>query len=76
MIEVGQLRRWTYGHPPIPAEWRGETFLMVEEEVVWVEKSGRRHCRWKFLVNGTLETHWREEDVERMSEVVSVCEGG
>lgn len=71
MIKVGQLRRWTWKHSPLPAAWEGGVFLIVEENLRWIDNKGRRHSSWSFMMDGFLEPNWRGEDIEQMSEVVN-----
>jgi hypothetical protein len=70
-IEVGQLRRWTWKHPPLPIEWVGKIFLIVEEKPRWIDRDGKRRSSWSLIVDGELEPSWRDEEIERMSEVIS-----
>ena len=70
MIEVGQLRRWTWKNSPLPVAWEDKVFLIVEERLRWVDKEGTRHSNWTFIIEGQVETSWRDEDIERFSEVV------
>ena len=70
-VEVGQLRRWTWKHSPLPVAWEDKTFLIVKEIPRWVDPDGVRHSSWSFIIDGETETHWRDEDIVRMSEVVS-----
>ncbi len=70
MIEVGQLRRWSWKKPPVPASWMGKVFLIVEERPLWIDKEGVRHSDWTLVIDGQVETHWRSEDIEMMSVVV------
>jgi hypothetical protein len=76
MIKVGQLRRWTWKHPPLPDAWEGKTFLIIEERLRWIDSDGVRHSSWTFIIEGLVEPSWRDEDIERMSEVVNVEEHG
>jgi len=46
-------------------------FLMVEEVPRWIDRGGRRHADWTFIIDGDLETGWRDEDIERFSEAIS-----
>ena len=71
MIEVGQLRRWTWRNSPLPVAWEGKMFLVVEERRRWIDRDGRRHSDWTFIIDGDLETGWRDKDIERFSEVIS-----
>ena len=70
MIEVGQLRRWTWKNSPLPVAWEDKLFLVVEEQPRWVDSDGVRHSSWTFIIDGLIETSWRDEDIERFSEVV------
>ena len=70
MIEVGQLRRWTWKNSPLPVAWEEKVFLIVEEQPRWVDSDGVRHSSWTFIIDGLVETSWRDEDIERFSEVV------
>jgi hypothetical protein len=70
MIEVGQLRRWTWKHSPVPIDWEGKTFLIIEEWLRWVDSDGVRHASWTFIIDGLVEPSWRDEDIERFSEVI------
>ena len=70
MIEVGQLRRWTWKNSPLPVAWEDKLFLVVEEQPRWVDSDGVRHSSWTFIIDGLVETSWRDEDIERFSEVV------
>ena len=70
MIEVGQLRRWTWKNSPLPVAWEDKLFLVVEEQPRWVDSDGVRHSSWTFIIDGLIETSWRDEDIERVSEVV------
>jgi hypothetical protein len=71
MIEIGQLRRWTYKHSPLPVAWEDKVFLIVEEKLRWIDRDGVFHRSWRFIIDGELEPFWRDEDIERMSEVVN-----
>ena len=70
MIEVGQLRRWSWKNSPLPVAWEEKVFLIVEEQPRWVDSDGVRHSSWTFIIDGLIETSWRDEDIERFSEVV------
>ena len=70
MIEVGQLRRWSWKNSPLPVAWEDKVFLIVEEQPRWVDSDGVRHSSWTFIIDGLVETSWRDEDIERFSEVV------
>jgi hypothetical protein len=70
MIEVGQLRRWTWKNSPLPVAWEDKLFLVVEEQPRWVDSDGVRHSSWTFIIDGQVEPSWRDEDIERFSEVV------
>ena len=70
MIEVGQLRRWTWKNSPLPVAWEDKLFLVVEEQPRWVDSDVVRHSSWTFIIDGLVETSWRDEDIERFSEVV------
>ena len=70
MIEVGQLRRWTWKNSPLPVAWEDKLFLVVAEQPRWVDSDGVRHSSWTFIIDGLIETSWRDEDIERFSEVV------
>lgn len=70
MIEVGQLRRWTWKHSPLPIAWEGKIFLIIEERLRWIDKEGTRHSNWTFIIEGQVEPSWRGEDIEKMSEVI------
>lgn len=71
MIEVGQLRRWTWKHSPLPIAWEDKVFLIVEERLRWIDRHGIRHSNWIFIIDGQVETSWRGDDIEKMSEVVN-----
>lgn len=71
MIEVGQLRRWTYKNSPLPIAWEDKTFLIIEENLRWIDRNGVRHSNWIFIIDGQVERSWRDEDIEKMSEVVN-----
>lgn len=70
MIEIGQLRRWTWKHSPLPVSWEDRVFLIVEENLRWVDNRGKRHSSWSFMIDGLVELNWRGEDIEKMSEIV------
>jgi hypothetical protein len=72
MIEIGQLRRWTWKHSPLPVAWEDKIFLIVKETPRWIDSDGVRHSSWSFVIDGKIETSWRDEDIEKMSEVVNV----
>ena len=55
----------------MPVEWEGKMFLVVEEVPRWIDRDGRRHSDWTFIIDGQVETSWRNEDVEKFSEVIS-----
>jgi hypothetical protein len=69
MIEVGQLRRWSWKNSPLPVAWEDKVFLIVEERLRWVDKEGVRQSNWTFIIEGQVETSWRGEDIEMMSVV-------
>lgn len=71
MIEVGQLRRWTWRSSPLPVAWEGKMFLMIDEDHRWIDRGGGRHSDWSFIIDGGLETGWRDADIEKFSEVIS-----
>ena len=70
MIEVGQLRRWTWKNSPLPVAWVGKTFLIIEEIPRWIDLDGRQHSSWAFIIDGQIERKWPDDDIERMSEVI------
>jgi hypothetical protein len=70
MVEVGQLRRWTYNHPPVPSEWYDEVFLVIEARTRWRTASGVTMTSWTIMIHGTVEGCWNERDLETMSEVI------
>ena len=71
MIEVGQLRRWTWKHPPLPVAWEDKVFLIIEERPRWIDRDGVHHSSWTFIIDGQVEPSWRDGDIEKFSEVVS-----
>ena len=70
MIEVGQLRQWSWKNSPLPIAWEDKVFLIVEERLRWIDKEGTRHSNWTFIIEGQVEKSWRGEDIEKMSSVV------
>ena len=71
MIKVGQLRRWVWKNSPLPVVWEDKIILIVEESLRWIDSEGGRHSNWTFIINGQVEPSWRDEDIEKYSEVVS-----
>ena len=69
-LRVGQLRRWAWKHSPLPVAWEGKAFLLVEERIRWIDRDGTRHSIWTFIIDGQVEPGWRDEDIEKFSEVV------
>jgi hypothetical protein len=70
MLEIGQLRRWTWKHSPLPVVWEDKVFLTVSEELRWIDPDGNRHSTWTILIDGDTSTRWRGADIERMSELI------
>lgn len=71
VIEIGQLRRWTHKHSPLPVEWEDKVFLIVEEKLRWIDGNGVFHKSWRFIIDSQVEPAWRDADIENMSEIVS-----
>jgi hypothetical protein len=71
MIEVGQLRRWSWKNFPLPVAWEDKVFLIIEERPRWIDRDGVRHSSWTFIIDGQVEPSWRGGDIEKFSEVVS-----
>ena len=70
MLEVGQLRRWIWQHSPLPVEWEGKTFMVIEEIPRWIDKDGKRYSMWAFIIDGQVETGWTSDDLQKMSEAI------
>ena len=71
MVSLGQLRRWTHYHSPVPDEWRGKVFLVVAERPRLILKDGSKLSSWDIFIDGQVDTHWHESNLEQMSEVIS-----
>jgi hypothetical protein len=70
MVEIGQLRRWTWKRSPLPIAWEDRVFLIIEEKLRWIDREGTRHRSFSFIIDGQAEDFWREDDIERMSELI------
>ena len=70
LLRVGQLRRWTCSHPPVPSEWYDLTFMIVAKRLHWVDPRGVQHASIDILVDGQLDQGWRDQDILTMSEVI------
>ena len=71
MLEVGQLRRWTWKSSPLVELWDDKVFLLVEEIPRWIDKNGKRYSMWSFMIDGQVETGWTGDDIEKMSEAIN-----
>ena len=72
-ISVGQLRRWTWPGVPAPAGWHGSTLLIVAKRIRRVDREGVQHASCDFLIDGQLESDWRDDDIALMSEVIDAA---
>jgi hypothetical protein len=71
MVEVGQLRRWTYSNPPVPEEWYDKVFLVVRERLRYISMTKERRSSWDIMVEGSIDEAWTTGDLESLSEVIS-----
>jgi len=70
MVSLGQLRRWTHTRVPVPEEWWNKTFIVVRERPHLIRRDGSKLSSWDIFIDGQVDTHWHESNLDQMSEVI------